>query len=161
MAGGMSLAIATYQFKQAFHERAVALFATAKPEFEVIRGLVGAGYPDQYMQVLGTTTRHEAATMSSNRTREETIELETQWFVFRYGAVGVDREAEDYLYARLSELERYIRVDDITLGGVVRECHLTEIATDTAAVERAGTGQGRLHAAIVTWEAKVRISNQQ
>lgn len=158
---GFSAVVAAYQFKQAFYTAAAEFFKDSHPEFQVVRGLLGANVPDAYVQVLGTTTDHEAATMSTNRTREETVQLETQWFVFRYGEVDADREAEDYLFARLGELEKHIRVNDITLGGVVRECSLGNLTTDSARIEDAGTSQGRLAAAIAIWEAKIRISNNQ
>lgn len=157
---GVSPVLAAYEFKQAFYTVAKELFKTSHPEFEIVRGLIGANIPDEYMQVLGTSTDHEAATMGSNRTREETIQLETQWFIFRHGEVDADQEAEDYLFARLGELEKHIRVNDITLGGVVRHCLLSTIATDSARIENAGTSQGRLAAAIAIWEAPIRIRNQ-
>lgn len=157
---GVSTGLAAYDYKQAFYTIATEYFKEPNPEFEVIRGLLGAKIPEQYMQVLGTTSELDAATMSSNRTREMVVRLETQWFVFRYGEVDADREAEDILFTRLRDLEQHIRVNDITLGGVVRECFVSSVATDSASVEEAGTSQGRLAAAIVIWEAKIRISNQ-
>lgn len=156
---GFSKTIAAYEFKQKFFEIATAHFADV-PEFQVIRGLVGSNYPAKYMQVLGTRLRHEPATMGTNRTREETIELETQWFVFEYGSEDADRAAEDYLFARLGSLEDHIRVNNITLDGVVRQCQITDVFTDLARIEDTGTAQGRLAAAIVTWEVQVRLRNQ-
>lgn len=156
---GFSKTIAAYEFKQAFFEAATEHFAELE-EFQVVRGLVGANIPQKYMQILGTRVRHDAATMGSNRTREEVIELETQWYVFEYGTEDADRAAEDYLFARLGSLEEHIRVSDITLGGVVRQCFLGEVATDERRIEEAGTYQGRLAAAIAIWEAPVRLRNQ-
>lgn len=155
---GFSKTVAAYEFKQAFFEVATAHFAQLE-EFQVIRGLVGANHPAKYMQVLGTTIRHDPATMSTNRTREETIELETQWYAFEYGSEDADRAAEDYLFARLGSLEEHIRVNDITLGGIVRQCFLGEVATDERRIEEAGTAQGRLAGAIAIWEAPVRLRN--
>lgn len=156
---GTSPVLAAYKFKQAFFTTAREFFKESHPELEIVRGLVGASHPSEYVQILGTTTDHDAATMGSNRTREETVTLETQWFVFRYGEVDADQEAEDYLFARLGELEQHIRVTDITLGGVVRQCLLSAISTDSARIEEAGTSQGRVSAAIATWEAPIRIRN--
>ena len=156
---GFSPALAGYKFKQAFVEISTELFRDSHPEFEIVRGLLGPRQPNEYMQVLGTTSEHSAATMATNRTREEVVKLETQIYVFRYGEVDADREAEDYLFARLGELEQHIRVNDITLGGVVRECHIDSIATDSADIGEAGTAQGRLAAAIAVWEASIRLRN--
>lgn len=157
---GESLSTAALAFKTAFFDAATALWATSMPAFQVSWGRIGTSVPDQYLEVLGTSNDLEAATMGTNRTREETIRLETMWWVTRFGSPEFTaREADEYLYARLRELEQHIRVDNITLGGAVRQCFLVEHATANSETNRDNT-YGRLSAAIAVWEAKVRITRE-
>lgn len=158
MAGFSSL-IAAHRYKQALFDAATELWRESHPEFLVCWGKVGANVPDQYVEFHGTDNTEAPATMGTNRTSEETLRLETMWWVTRFGdAEIVGPEADLYLFDRLAELEHYVRVTNTTLGGVVRHCRVTTFATDDAAMNR-DNSYGRLSAAVAIFEAKVRLSN--
>lgn len=155
---GTSSVVAAHQFKTALFTAAAELWKDNHPEFLVCWGRVGINVPDQYVEFHGTDNTDQFATMGTNRTAEETLRLETTWFVSRFGDADlVGPEADQYLYDRLGELERYVRVTDTTLGGVVRHCRLVAYATDDASMD-SDNAYGRLSAAIAYFEAKVRIS---
>lgn len=155
---GSDIATLSYDFKKALHDVAVALFADTATDFEVVWGALGSRVPDRYVQFLGVDIGQEPATLSSNRSREETLRLETQWYCTIWGEVDAAREAEEYLFARIRELERYVRMQDTTLGGAVRHCFLASSIVDSAQIKRQNTSAGRLGAAIVTFEAKARVT---
>lgn len=158
MASGVSFTIAGHEFKKRLHAAATELWRDDHPEFLVCWGKVGTYVPDQYVEFHGTDTGDEFATMGTNRSAEETIRLETQWFVSRFGdPENAGPEADEYLYARLAELEQYVRVTNTTLDGLVRHTRLVSYATDDAAMQR-DNAQGRLSAALAMFEAKVRIT---
>lgn len=157
MLAGLATSTAAYRFKAALFDAATTLWVRAHPELLVAWSTIGTNVPDEYLLVLGTESDQEPATLSTNRSREETVRLETQWFVTRWGEIDAAREAEDYLYARLGELERYVRMTDTTLGGVVRHCFLVAHVTDTRSFQGA-QGHGHLASAMATFEAKIRIT---
>ncbi|MBW9118883.1 hypothetical protein JNB63_02125 [Microbacterium trichothecenolyticum] len=160
---GMSLTIAAHQYKSALHAAALALWPQDSDEFGVFWGQAGPSVPDQWVEFHGSDNATEPATMGSNRTAEETLNLETHWFVQRWGdAKYTGPEAESYLFARLGQLEQYVRVTNTTLAGLVdgftvRQCRLATYATDDAAMTR-NNSAGRMAAAIAIFEAKVRLT---
>lgn len=154
---GTATSTAAFTFKRAIYDAAVELWKEAEPDFGVIWGSLGTYVPDAYVQFLGTVVSQEPATQGTNRSREETLELETQWFVTKWGDEDASRAAEEYLYERLGELERYVRMTDTTLGGIVRDCFLTELITDQASYTQ-NNAAGRLSAAIATFTAHVRVT---
>lgn len=118
--------------------------------------LIDWGYPEPTwpddMVLLGAlSTQQEWRT--SNRSREETLDLELHVLSWR----ATQQEADTRAYALLAAIERYLRITDPTLGGVVRECVLT--ATDADGYTRTAdriTGRGT--EIIATFTAKARIS---
>ncbi|MBW9094638.1 hypothetical protein JNB62_13155 [Microbacterium jejuense] len=158
------LAIATHQYKLAMFTAAKELWATSNPEFLVCWGRVGTNVPDQYVEFHGVDNVDTFATMDTKRTAEETLNLEVTWWVTRFGDPEfAGPAAEEYMYARMAEFERYVRVTNTTLAGIldgfnVRHTRLTRQATDDAQVERDSV-QGRLAAAITIFEAKTRLTS--
>lgn len=158
MMAGTSTKTVAYQFKAALFDAATTLWATSHPELLVNWGsLAGPNIPDEYVLFLGTDSDQTPATLGTNRSREETLHVELQFFVTRWGEVGAAREADDYMYERIGELERYCRMTDTTLGGVVRHCFLASHITDARSFMRNNVA-GHLAAAIVRFEAKARIT---
>lgn len=161
---GASLTIAAFQYKQALFNAALILWPKETSEFLVCWGRVGPSVPDQWVEFHGSDNADEFATMGTNRTAEETLRLETHWFVQRYGDPQYSGpSAEEYLFDRLGELERYVRVTNTTLAGLVdgftvRHCRLVTYSTDDAVMTRDDQA-GRLAAAGAIFEAKIRISN--
>lgn len=153
---GFQSATAAFTLKKALFDVATELWREDKPEFEVVWGRI-ARWPDQYVQFSDMTFDQEPATVSPNRSREETVRVSLNWFVFRGGQVGAAIEAEEYLFSRVGELERHIRYSDPTVGGVARHCFLTEGGIDTAEGTRANH-KGHLAAALTTFEGKIRIT---
>lgn len=155
------LATAAYSFKEALYNAGVELWKDSHPEFLVSWGAVGANVPDYYVEFHGTDSGQEGGSLSgSNRSRDETLRLETQWFATVWGEVNAAREADQYLYARIRELEYYVRQTDTTLGGTVRECFLASHVTDDVEINNQDLGSGRLAAALAVFEAKVRITGK-
>jgi hypothetical protein len=155
---GSDIATVSYAFKKALFDAATTLFEDTAPEFEVVWGALGTRVPEQYVQILGVDVGQEPATMSSNRSREETLRIETQWYCTIRGEVDAAREAEEYVFARIRELERHVRMVDTSLGGVVRECSLAAAVVDSTRIQNQNTSVGRLGVALVIFEAKARVT---
>jgi hypothetical protein len=99
----------------------------------------------------------DPATLSTNRSREETLRQTVIVSCWRPGGHEVEAVASDAAYTLLEGLERYCRVTDPTLGGVVRHCflasHSSEGETDPAALV-----DGRTIEIEAVFEARVRIT---
>lgn len=155
---GFSTTTVAYKLKAALFDAATNLWAASHPELLVNWGaLAGPNIPDEYVLFLGTDSDQIPATLGTNRSREETLHVELQFFVTRWGEVNAAREADDYLYARIGELERHVRMTDTTLGGVVRHCFLASHNTDARSFMKNNLA-GHLAAALVRFEAKARIT---
>lgn len=154
--GGTSDRTAFYTLKKALYDKAVELWATDHPEFEQHWG-VPARPPFQYAQWLGGDTEQSPATISSNRSREEVIRVEAEFFCLKPGDVDTARDAEDYIFDRLGEIERYLRYTDPTLGGVARHCFLSRTVADTRVVREPNL-IGHMAGVLVVFEGVVRIT---
>lgn len=156
--GGTATSTAAFALKSALFDAATKLWQQEHPEMLVEWGTLGANVPDNVMLVLGTDSEQEPGPLSStNRSREETLHVEVQFFITRWGEEGAAREADQYLYDRLGELELHVRQTDTTLGGLVRHCFLVTHLTDSRSFTR-NNHAGRIAAAIARFEAKVRIT---
>lgn len=152
-----STATVAAQFKAKVFDVATALWASAHPEMLVSYGRPGINVPDDLCMILGVESEQDPATWGSTRQREETLRIDVQWWVFRAGEENAEREATDYLYDRMSELETYFRVTDTELGGLVRHCFLVSHQFDTTEADSKATGRGRLAVATATFQAAARI----
>lgn len=147
-----------HKFKAALFDAATNLWKDTQPDLLVNWGtLAGPNRPDDHVLFLSTDSDQDAATLSTNRSREEVLHVEVQFFATRWGEVDAAREADEYLYDRIGDLERYVRMTDTTLGGVVRHCFLKSHVTDARSFTRNNVA-GHLAAAIVRFEAKARIT---
>lgn len=151
-----TIATAAAAFKGALFDIAVDLWKDDHDELLVSYGATGTNVPDDYVVFGDLASGQEDATFSPERSRDETLTLDVEFYIFRPGVEEAEREAVDYLYARLGELERYVRMTDPRLGGVVERCKLASHRSTTAEY-KTNAGAGRLAAAVATFEAFVRI----
>lgn len=97
------------------------------------------------------------ATMSTNRSREETLTLLVVVESFRAGGPEAEPIASGAAYSLLALLERQVRMTDTTVGGTVRDCFLTAHRSQgfTSPAEMA---QGRTCVVEATFTAHVRVT---
>lgn len=153
---GMRDRTGVYVLKKALFDLATELYADEHPEFlqswgEVVRR------PDEYAQWMDGFSRQESAALSPNRPRDETVTVAVEMFCLRRGEVDAAREAEEYIFDRLGELERHVRYTDPTLGGVALSCFLESVSNDTADLA-AIQASGRLAALRAEFTARIRIT---
>lgn len=153
----MPVSTAAYEFKNAFYLVAKALF-DADADVLVSFGHPGLQVSDDMILFLDVTSSQDTATISTNRTREETLTL--QVFVSSYAAGELDNDLVPTarVYELLGALEDYVRSTDTSLGGTVRHCFLTE-HTSQGSTDPQVLGGGRMVDCVATFTAQVRISN--
>jgi hypothetical protein len=66
------------------------------------------------------------------RTREETLTCEITFYCFRGGGQEQEAIVMARAYDLLGDLELYVRVTNTTLSGAVRDCMLTDHASNAA-----------------------------
>lgn len=152
--------IGLYIVKKALYDVAVDVFKDDHPEFVQVWGSVRRGVlpSDQYVEWFGGDATQTPGPIGRNRSRDETVSIESIWWSIVRGDVDAAREAEEYLYDRLGELERHVRYTDPNLGGVALSCALTRAVVETADASSTINQVGFLAAAGVTFEAKIRIT---
>lgn len=160
MSGGFRDRTGLYVAKKALYDTAVTLWETTHPDFVQVWGFVRSGAlpSDRYVEWGGGESDQEPATVSPNRSRTETVRIESTWWSIIRGEVDAARDAEEYLYDRIGEIERHIRYTDPNLGGVALHCALSRVMVDTADAGPLINQFGMLAAAAVTFEAKIRIT---
>lgn len=154
-----SVASAARAYKNAFFEMTKRLFE-ADTECLVLFGSPSQESLawDNIVAVLGVGSDQTPATVSSNRTREETLTLQVRIDVQRPGEADQEQAASDAAYAYLEQIEQYVRVTDTTLGGVVRDCFLTAHQSEGAS-EIAQILTARNIVIDATFTAHVRITS--
>lgn len=155
MPSGFRDRIGVYAVKKAIYDQAVTLFGDTHPEFLQSWG-TARRRPDKYVEWLGGDAEQEIATLGRTHGRNETVNIESLWWVIVRGETEAAREAEEYLYDRLGELEAQLRLDP-TLGGVALHCFLNRVITDTTDAAPVIKQVGHLAAAAVTFQASIRI----
>jgi len=127
--------------------------------------LVSFGHPGAVVQhwdaLVGfsdVTVEQDVATMSTNRSREETLRL-TVWVSVHADGEGPDLEqtTSNRAYALLGVLEHHVRQTDTTLGGAVRQCFLTA-HTSTGETDPDLLTAGRTIEIQATFTAQARIT---
>ncbi|ALV43120.1 hypothetical protein AU252_19770 [Pseudarthrobacter sulfonivorans] len=142
-------------FKKAFYQAVKTLMATGyeTEHVYVVFGPPTTYNPEDIVSFGRVSSGQAAATMSTNRSREETLTLE----VVISCALGGDEDAALATSERSTELlrliERLVRMDDTTLGGAVRECVLTSYESETEV-----TDEGMATDIAATFTAKARIT---
>lgn len=148
------------QFKNNFYDAIVALMnAGADTEYVLVAfGQPGTFDPDDIVSVGRVSEQQTEATISTNRTRNETLTLEVQISCYRGGGPEMERVASDRAYELLRMIENQVRVTDTTVGGTVWWCFLQQHdsagATDPALID-----QGRTIDITAIFEARARISS--
>lgn len=146
-------------FKKAFYEAVKTLMAEGydTEHVYVVFGQPATYNPDDIVSFGRLSVGQAAATLSTNRSREETLSLEVTVSCF----LGGDEEAEiataERAYELLRRIERHVRMTDTTLGGIVRECVLTSHESEGATPEDL-IDQGRVTEVVATFTAKARIT---
>ena len=146
-------------FKKAFYEAVKELMADdyETEHVYVVFGQPATYNPEDIVSFGRLSVGQQAATLSTNRSREETLTVEVTVSCF----LGGDEEAEiataERAYELLRRIERHVRMTDTTLGGTVRECALTSHESEGATPEDL-IDQGRVTEVVATFTAQARIS---
>lgn len=145
-------------FKKAFYEAVKALMADGydTEHVYVVFGQPATYVPDDIVSFGRLSSGQSAATLSTNRSREETLTAEVTVSCF----LGGDEEAEiataERAYELLRRIEHHVRMTDTTLGGIVRQCFLTSHESEGATPEDL-IEQGRVTEVVATFTAHARI----
>lgn len=139
-----------------------ALVANARAVTNGDTDLVAQGYPTtgldktRIVSFMGIDVQQSPATLSTNRSRDEDINVEGIVSVFIAGGDD-DKAVEDAAWGLLRTIEQQVRRTDPTLGGIALWCFLTSARSFgyTAADKLA---QGRLCEIEFTFTARVRIT---
>ena len=146
---------AVYALKKGLFDLASELWATSNPEFVQSWGPL-ANRPDEFAQWLDGSSEQAAAALGTNRSRDEDVTVAVEMYCIRRGEVDTAREAEEYVFDRLGELERHIRMDHPTVGGVALWCFMSRVANDT--VDARPRYDGHLAGVRAEFTARIRIT---
>jgi hypothetical protein len=113
-------------------------------------------WPNDMILIMGARTKQAVATMGTNRSRRESIDLDVHFLCWR----TTQREAVAAAYGWLRLVDRQARMIDPTLGGVCQNTGCVVTATDSDGYTNpANTALGRGCEIRVTFTASdVRIS---
>lgn len=145
------------EFRKAIFDTCVSLFAAdTDPYTLVVRGLPAFANAQDNVCVGAVTSSQDVATLSATqRSREETLTCQVDFYSFRPG-VDTEEIVEARAYEMLDAVAQYVRQTDTTLGGVVRHCFLTDVASD-AATDPDVLAKGRMHVLSATFTAQYRV----
>lgn len=147
------------EFRKAMYDRCVTLFASAtNPVTRVTRDRPAFNTEVDIVCVRQVETNQDFATFGSNRSREEDLTVEVEFWSFRFGTDAAAEAAEARAWAMLDAVAEYVRVTDTTLGGVVRHCFLTRAVAGDSENEDV-MAQGRLHLVVATFTAQNRVTS--
>ena len=145
------------EFRKAIYDRCVILYAgDTDPYTRVVRGLPAFADALDNVCVGVVTSNQEAVTFGTQRSREETLTCQVDFYSFRPGGEEMEEVVEARAWEMVNELAQYVRVSDTTLGGVVRQCFLTDVASD-AATDPDVLAKGRMHVISATFTAENRV----
>lgn len=150
----MPSATLAYDYLTAMKAAVLAATAGVDPSLNV---LVDFGYPPNHapdmVLILELDAEQRSATLGTNRTREEVIDLQVHFCSWR----SSQDQANAAAYALLKLVERYCRMTDPTLGGVMREVVVTKISSRGYTLDQ-DQRRGRGCEAIATFTGKQRVS---
>jgi hypothetical protein len=145
------------EFRKAIFDRCVILFSgDVDPYTLVVRGLPAFATASDNVCIGAVTANQQSVTFGTQRSREESLTCQIDFYSFRGGGESVEEMVESRAYQMLDRLAEYVRVTDTTLGGVVRQCFLTDIAAD-AATDPDVLAKGRMHVITATLSADARV----
>lgn len=153
---GMSLVSALGGFKAGMVAAATAIYdpgvthvVSGEPSEDVLAELVSIGT---------VTIGQTAATLGTNRGREETLTCEVMLSVFDGGGDDEQTVADQRCGVLLTQLEQQVHYTDTTLNGAVRECFLTSASLDSGPGAMGDNSRGRLAVINAVFTAKARIT---
>lgn len=155
-----STATVALDFKQAFQEAIRDSFAL-DPDTEsvlVTFGAPGTYAPADIVSFLDLVSDQSSATISANRSREETLTLTVSISCVVSGGQDAELLAAQRAYYLLRAIEYYARRTDTTIGGTVRYCFL-EGHTSAGQTDQALMQQGRVCEIVATFRAQARVTN--
>lgn len=101
-----------------------ALFAACQSLYaapvQVSYGHPGTDVEADVVSVAGVRSAQDVATMTTSRTREETLTLDVIFSSYVGGGPESQQTATERAYALLALLENYLQTTDYTLGGTCR-----------------------------------------
>ena len=145
-------------FKKAFYSKIKDLFA---PDPDTEHVYVVFGQPTNYVadDIVSfgrLTAGQDPATLGTNRSREETLTLDVTVSCFRGGNEDGEIFTAERAYDLLRRIEHYVRIEDTTLGGIIRTCVLSSHESEGATPEEL-LDDGRVSEVVATFTAKARI----
>lgn len=143
-------------YKNALHAACVSLWAGQA--VQVSFGHPGQSQVNDIVAVTRVSAQQEPVTLTPRRTREEALQAEVVFSIYRGGGPEMEKVCSDRAYELLGQLEQHVRVTDTTLGGAVRHCFLTD-HDSTGTTDEAFLANGRLIEVTATFEAVARISS--
>lgn len=145
-------------FKKAFYSGVKDLMAAGAgtEHVYVVFGQPSSYQPDDIISFGRLSSGQETATLSTNRSREETLTLEVTISCFLGGDEDAEIATAGRAYELLRMIEHHVRMTDTTLGGVVRTCVLTSHESEGATPEDL-IEEGRVTEVVATFTAKARI----
>ncbi|MHA7292623.1 hypothetical protein [Arthrobacter sp. HLT1-21] len=152
-------ATVAYEFKNNFFQAVRTLFS-ADPDTRgvlVCFGMPGTYEPDDIISFERITERQDAATMGTNRSREEVITLDVLISCYRGGGPEMEQVCSARAYQLLRLIEQHARQTDTTIGGSVRHCFLQSHESDGATLAEL-LEKGRSIDVTATFEARARIT---
>ncbi|MDM4761886.1 hypothetical protein QT381_02565 [Galbitalea sp. SE-J8] len=142
-------------FKRAFVEGATVLFADEP--VKVAFGHPGIEQPDEIVAFTKVASEQEPATLSTNRSRDETLTQTVVISVWREGGADQEQAASDRAYELLGALEEWARMTRTNVGGVLW-CALTSHTSDGETSPQV-LAAGRLVEVEATFTARARITS--
>ncbi|NQX36253.1 hypothetical protein [Herbiconiux sp. VKM Ac-2851] len=153
----MSEFTAAPEFKAAMVAAAHTIWDAAEPDVQISYGHPGKTQHPDIVGFSRVTSEQDPATLSTNRSREETLQLVVTFSIYRFGGPEMEEVATVRAYKLLGDLENYVRKTDTTLGGVVRHCFLQTHESDGESDPNV-LAQGRLIEVQATFQAQNRIT---
>lgn len=155
---GTSTFTAALAFKKALYEATKTLMASNEEtkDVYVCPGTPGTYTPEDIISYGRVTANQDVATMGTNRAREETLTVEVTVSCFIAGDEDQELPSQERAFELIGLIERYVRMTDTTLGGVVRQCFLTSVDSDGATPPEMAA-QGRDVEVTATFTAKNRV----
>lgn len=145
-------------FKKALQQAAVALWQSTEPGVLVSFGHPGNAKPDDIVGFMDVRSQQDPANLGTNRSREEVIELDVLFSIYRGGGAEQEVVCTDRAYYLLGQLENFVRVTDTTVGGTVRHCFLISHTSD-GSTDPDVLAAGRFIEVTATFQAYARITN--
>lgn len=160
MTSGMSLTSALAAYKDAFYSLCQTLWPAATTDVQVSYGHPGVSQRPDIIALMDVSSQQVEANLGNLRSREETLTLKVVISCFRAGNADNDKVPFDAAIAFLAQLENAIRPmsGDTTLGGVVRECGLTDVIS-TGYTDQQSLAHGRTIDLECTFTAKCRVTS--